>query len=73
MMVAISQMRNFIQLAQDPALRGNSNFADVKRQRKADIEALLAQMLEGDLIIKEANRAVFQTLLDYYSRETYRV
>jgi len=73
MMVAISEMRNFIQLAQDPSLRGAKNFADIKRQRKEDIEALLAQMLEGDLIIKEANRAVFQTLLDYYSRDTYRV
>ena len=73
MMVILSQMRNFIQTSQDPTLRGVDNFADIKRQRKADIEALIAQMLEGDLIIKEANRAVFQTILDYYSRDTYRV
>jgi len=73
LMVVLSQVRNFIQLSQDPNLRSVKNFADIKRQRKADIEAVIAQMLEGDLIIKEANRAVFQTILDYYSRDTYRV
>lgn len=71
--VIATQMRDFIYLSNNPYVREGRNFADVKRQRKAEIEALIAQMLEGDLIVKEANRAVFQTLLDYYSRETYRV
>jgi len=71
--LAVTQVRNLIQIAQDPGLRDAKNFADIKRQRKADIEALIAQLLEGDLIVKEANRAVFQTILDYYSRDTYRV
>ena len=68
-----SQIRNFIQVSQDPALKDAANFADVKRERKASIEALIAELLEGDLIVREANRAVFQTILDYYSRDTYRV
>jgi hypothetical protein len=71
--VAVTQIRNLIQIAQDPSLRDAKNFPDIKRQRKAEIEALIAELLEGDLIVKEANRAVFQTLLDYYSRDTYRV
>ena len=71
--IIATQLRDFIQTAQDPRLKDARNFADIKRQRKADIEALIAQMLEGDLIVKEANRAVFQTILDYYSRDTYRV
>jgi hypothetical protein len=71
--VALSQIRNFIQVSQDPALKDTANFADVKRERKASIEALIAELLEGDLIVREANRAVFQTILDYYSRDTYRV
>jgi hypothetical protein len=73
LLVIASQIRDFINIAQDPQIREARNFADIKRQRKADIEALIAQMLEGDLIVKEANRAVFQTILDYYSRDTYRV
>jgi hypothetical protein len=73
MMIAASQIRDFISLATDPQSREAKNFADIKRQRKADIEALLSNLIEGDLIIKEANRAVFQTILDYYSRDTYRV
>ena len=73
LMVIASQVRDFINLATDPTLRDSDNFADAKRQRKSDIEALIAQFIEGDLIVKEANRAVFQTILDYYSRDTYRV
>ena len=71
--IAVTQIRNLIQIAQDPNLRDAKNFSDIKRQRKAEIEALIAELLEGDLIVKEANRAVFQILLDYYSRDTYRV
>jgi len=73
LLVISTQIRDFINIASNPELRETRNFADIKRQRKADIEALIAQMLEGDLIVKEANRAVFQTILDYYSRDTYRV
>lgn len=73
MLVIASQIRDFINISLDPKIREARNFADIKRQRKADIEALIAQFIEGDLVIKEANRAVFQTILDYYSRDTYRV
>lgn len=73
MLVIASQIRDFINISLDPQNREARNFADIKRQRKADIEALIAQFIEGDLVIKEANRAVFQTILDYYSRDTYRV
>lgn len=73
LIVIASQIREFINLSQNPEIREANNFADIKRQRKADIEALIAQFIEGDLVVKEANRAVFQTILDYYSRDTYRV
>ena len=73
MLVIASQIRDFINISLDPKIREARNFADIKRQRKSDIEALIAQFIEGDLVIKEANRAVFQTILDYYSRDTYRV
>lgn len=73
LLILATQIRDFINLASDPASRDAKNFSDIKRQRKADIEALISQFIEGDLVIKEANRAVFQTILDYYSRDTYRV
>jgi hypothetical protein len=37
-----------------------------------EIEALIAEMASNDLTIKEANRAVFRSILDYYSRDTYK-
>jgi hypothetical protein len=73
LIILATQLRSFINFANDPIARDTSNFADAKRQRKADIEALIADFLEGDLTVKEANRAVFRAILDYYSRDTYRV
>jgi hypothetical protein len=48
--IIATQIRDFIHTSQDPRLKEAKNFADIKRQRRADIEALIAQMLEGDLI-----------------------
>lgn len=71
MLILTSQIRNFINLANDPQIRESANFAEIKRKRKAEIEALIADFIEADLIVKEANRAVFSSILDFYSRDTY--
>jgi hypothetical protein len=72
MLILTSQIRNFINLSLDPVARTSGNFSDIKRQRKMEIEALIAEMASNDLTIKEANRAVFRSILDYYSRDTYK-
>ena len=71
MLVLVSQIRSFINLSQDPNARNASNFSNIKRQRKAEIEAMIADFAAGDLTVKEANRAVFRSILDYYSRDSY--
>lgn len=71
LLVLTNQVRGLINLSNDPEMRNLVNFAEIKRQRKAEIEALIKDFIEGDLIVKEANRAIFQSILDYYSRETY--
>lgn len=71
MLILSNQIRNFINMATDPELRNAVNFSDMKRNRKEQIQALINDFIEGDMVVKEANRAVFQAILDYYSRETY--
>ncbi len=71
MLILANQIRNFINISTDPELRNTVNFAELKRIRKEQIQGLINEFIEGDMVIKEANRSVFQAILDYYSRETY--
>ena len=66
-----SRVRQFVSLANDPSKRELSNFSEIKRNMKEDIKALIDDLQVGDPILKEANRAVFRAILDYYSRDTY--
>jgi hypothetical protein len=66
-----SRVRQFISLANDPSKRELSNFSEIKRNMKEDIKVLIDDLQVGDPILKEANRAVFRAILDYYSRDTY--
>ena len=52
-------------------LRNTDNFTQLKRERKAALEQMIAEYATGDLTVKEANRAVFASILDYYSRDSY--
>ena len=71
MMNITAQVRDFINLALDSTAREASNFSQVKRARKEQIESLIMDLSTGDLMLKEANRAIFRAILNYYSRDTY--
>jgi hypothetical protein len=71
MMNITAQVREFINLALDTTAREASNFSEVKRARKEQIESLITDLSTGDLMLKEANRAIFKAILNYYSRDTY--
>ena len=66
-----SRIRRFVSFSNDPSNRELSNFSQIKRELKQDIEALINDLQDGDPILKEANRAVFKSILNYYSRDTY--
>jgi hypothetical protein len=66
-----SQVRDFINLSLDRTARETSNFSQLKRSRKEQIESLILDLSSGDLMLKEANRAIFRAILNYYSRDTY--
>ena len=71
MAMVTSRIRKFVSLANDPSAREMTNFSEIKRDMKEDIKALINDLQVGDPILKEANRAVFRAVLDYYSRDTY--
>lgn len=66
-----SRIRQFISIANDPSKRELANFSELKRDEKEDIKALIEQLQVSDPIVKEANRAVFKAILEYYSRDSY--
>lgn len=71
LLVLTNQMRSFINMSNDPAARNVQNFVQLKRDRKLAIEQMIAEFAAQDLTVKEANRAVFSAILDYYSRDSY--
>ena len=73
MLLAVRQVRDFVALSNDADSRNLNNFSDIKRRRKAEIESIIADMSAGDSTMREANRAVFRAILDFYSRDSYSI
>ena len=66
-----SRIRQFVSLSNDASLREAENFSDIKRSFKNEVENLIASLSSGDAILTEASRAIFKSILNYYSRDTY--
>ena len=66
-----SRVRQFVSLSNDASLREAENFADIKRSFRNEVENLIASLSSGDAILTEASRAIFKSILGYYSRDTY--
>ena len=71
MALAIRMMRDFVVFANDPSLKNNVNATQMKADRKKQIEADLRELMLGDLYVVEANRAIFKSILSFYSRDSY--
>jgi len=71
MNIAIKMISDYKAFAEDPTWKTVSNFTDLKKQRKEEIEAKLKNMMFGDAYLTEANRAIFEPILKAYSRDTY--
>jgi hypothetical protein len=66
-----SRIRQFVSLSNDASLREADNFSDIKRDFRNELENLIASLSSGDAILTEASRAIFKSILGYYSRDTY--
>jgi len=71
MTLAIKMVKEFVAFAQDPRIKDLTNGTQLKRERKAQVEANLKDLMAGDLYVTEANRAIFQSILDNLSRDSY--
>jgi hypothetical protein len=71
MALAIKMIREFIAFSTDPELKNVTNAPQLKAARKAQIEANLNELMLGDLYVTEANRAIFSSILNFYSRDSY--
>lgn len=67
----LALMNEFISFSEDPESRRIWNFTEMKRDKKAQIEQILNDLIQLDPAIREANRAVFAPILGFYSRDTY--
>lgn len=67
----VALMREFISFSEDPESRRIWNFTEMKRDKKAQVEQVLNDLIKLDPAMREANRAVFAPILGFYSRDTY--
>jgi hypothetical protein len=71
MQIAIKLINDFVIFAKDPELKNMDNAVELKAARKAQIEAGLKELMLGNLYVTEANRAIFKSVLGFYSRDSY--
>ena len=71
MSIAIKLMREYIAFARSPEIGNIINAVEIKAERKAAIEEQLKELMIGDAYVREANRAIFRSILNFYSRDSY--
>lgn len=72
MKTAVQAMEDFMSFAKSDQVRGLYNASSLKRDYRARVENIINQLASEDPAVKEAARAIFNSILKYYSRDTYR-
>jgi hypothetical protein len=70
MNLAIRNVADFLNLAEDPELSNRFDFSEMKSNRKQQVVKILTELSKLNPEVKEANRIIFTGLLNYYSRES---
>ena len=69
---AIQAMEDFMAFSKDESVKNLSNAPALKRQYRDNVENIINQLSTEDPALKEAARAIFNSILKYYSRDTYK-
>jgi hypothetical protein len=72
MKTATKAMRDFITFSISIRNKGLHNAAELKSDYRDRVEKIIADLGTEDPAIKEAARAAFNSILKYYSRDTYK-
>jgi hypothetical protein len=70
MNLAIKNVAEFTNFAEDPAMSKRWDFSSMKSNKKEQVVNMLAELGKANAEVKEANRIIFTGLLNYYSRES---
>ena len=72
MKTAVTAMEDFMRFVNDPNVANLANRSALKRKYRQKVEQILSELSTGDPAVREASRAVFNSILKYYSRDTYK-
>jgi hypothetical protein len=72
MKTAIQAMEDFMSFSKDEQVKNLFNASDLKRKYRDNVEKIVTQLSTEDPALKEAARAIFNSILKYYSRDTYK-
>lgn len=70
LVTALQLVKDFMLFAKDPMMVNAINGTEIKAQKKAQVEAALAELMVGNPFVTEANRAIFRSILNFYSRDS---
>lgn len=69
MQLVVSEIKQFLSLAQDSELSKRFDFTDTKAAKKESINKIIEEYSKTYPEIREANRLIFRSLLNSYSRD----
>jgi hypothetical protein len=72
MKTAVAAMDDFIRFVNDPEVGNLANRSSLKRKYRQKVEQILSELSNGDPAVREASRAVFNSILKYYSRDSFK-
>jgi len=72
MQTAVKAVQDFMAFAQDERTNSMANASNLKAEYRQRVEAVLKDLSLEDPSMKEALRAIFNSILSYHSRNTYK-
>jgi hypothetical protein len=69
---AIQAMEDFMAFSKDEQVKNLFNASDLKRKYREGVENVINELSTQDPALREAARAIFNSILKYYSRDTYK-
>ena len=73
MRLAVEAVNRYMLFVKDPALKDFGNASNMKYEEKQKLNNFLDEISTGDLVMQEARRAIFDNIINYYSRNSYSV